>query len=174
MPGRWPPKGWAGWLGRARHRCGAPSALICLVAVARARVKRQALARAENLAPLRTAIWRHALGVGASAELAHAVRLAVGEALANVVMHAYVGRRPGKMAVEAWVDEDRHLTVRVLDEGHGLIPRLDSPGMGLGLGLMAQMADDFRVSNREGTPGTSVSLRFSLARSRIAREGAVV
>jgi len=54
----------------------------------------------------------------------------------------------------------------VLDEGHGLIPRADSPGMGLGLGLMAQMADDFRVANREGTPGTSVSLRFSLTRSR--------
>lgn len=126
----------------------------------------QALARPENLAPLRTAIWGHALAVGASAELGHAIRLAVGEALANIVMHAYVGRELGQMTVQAWLDEDRHFTVRVLDEGHGLIPRADSPGMGLGLGLMAQLADDFRVSNREGTPGTSVSLRFSLARSR--------
>jgi anti-sigma regulatory factor (Ser/Thr protein kinase) len=134
--------------------------------VAKARLEKQALARPEALAPLRNAIWRHALALGACAELGNAIRLAVGEALANVVMHAYVGMEPGNMTVEAWVDEDEHFTVRVLDEGHGLIPRADSPGMGLGLGLMAQMADDFRVANREGTPGTSVSLRFSLARSR--------
>lgn len=70
------------------------------------------------------------------------------------------------MTVQAWLDEEEHLTVRVLDDGRGLVPRLDSPGLGLGLGVMAQMADDFRVANREGRPGTIVSLRFSLARSR--------
>lgn len=134
-------------------------------AVGRGHFEQQALARPEELAPLRTAIWRHALAVGADAELGNAIRLAVGEALANVVMHAYVGRDPGRMSAAAWVDQDQHFAVRVLDEGHGLIPRPDSPGMGLGMGLMAQMADDFRVTNREGTPGTSVSLRFSLARS---------
>ncbi len=69
------------------------------------------------------------------------------------------------MSVEAWVDGEEHFAVLILDEGHGLIPRTDSPGLGLGLGLMAQMADDFQVGNREGTPGTCVSLRFSLARS---------
>lgn len=114
---------------------------------------------------MRTAVWRHALALGASSEIGDAVRLAVGEALTNVVMHAYVGREAGKMTVEAWLDADDHLTVRVLDEGHGLIPRTDSPGLGLGMGVMAQMSDDFRVANREGTPGTSVSLRFSLAPS---------
>jgi serine/threonine-protein kinase RsbW len=102
---------------------------------------------------------------GASQEVGQAVRLAVGEALTNVVMHAYVGRDTGAMAVAAWVDDDDHLNVEILDEGHGLIPRADSPGLGLGMGLMAQMADDLRITNREGQPGTSVHLRFSLAES---------
>ena len=106
-------------------------------------------------------MWQLALELGASELVGNAVRVAVGEALTNVVMHAYAGRQPGKVTVQAWVDAD-HLTVRVLDDGHGLIPRPDSPGLGLGLGLMAQMADDFHVSNRDGTPGTTVSLRFLL------------
>ena len=139
--------------------------MVCPCVLAGDHFERHALARPDELAPLRTAIWRHALALGASAEVGAAIRLAVGEALTNVVMHAYVGTEPGTMTVEAWLDDDDHLTVRVLDEGHGLIPRPDSPGLGLGMGVMAQMADDFRVANREGTLGTTVSLRFSLAQS---------
>lgn len=125
--------------------------------------ERRAPALPEEIAALRTAVWRRALSLGASDELAQSVRLAVGEALTNVVMHAYVGGSPGMMQVQAWLDDDDHFNVQILDEGHGLIPRADSPGLGLGMGLMAQMSDDFRVANREGTPGTTVSLRFSLA-----------
>lgn len=127
--------------------------------------ERLAPAHPQEIAPLRTAVWRHALSLGASPEQGQAVRLAVGEALTNVVMHAYVGRQTGTMSVQAWIDDDDHLAVLVLDEGHGLIPRADSPGLGLGMGLMAQMSDDFRVANRERTPGTTVMLRFRLARS---------
>ena len=126
------------------------------------RFKSQAIALPREVAPLRTAVWRHALELGANDTVGNAIRLAVSEALTNVVMHAYAGRQPGKMLVEAWVDGTDHFNVRILDEGHGLIPRTDSPGLGLGIGLMAQMADDFRVANREGTRGTDVSLRFLL------------
>lgn len=133
------------------------------------------LAQAEAIAALRTALVRHASALGANAEVCDAVRLAVSEALTNVVMHAYLGAEPGDMIVQAWTDHDDHLTVRVLDEGHGLVPRADSPGLGLGLGLMAQMADDFQIGNREGTPGTTVSLRFTLDRSHAGsnRQGAI-
>ena len=126
------------------------------------RFERRALARAEAIAVLRTALVRHARSLGADAEVCQAVQLAVSEALTNVVMHAYPGIELGEMTVQAWTDRDHHLTVRVLDEGQGLVPSTDSPGLGLGLGLMAQMADDFRIGNREGTPGTTVSLRFTL------------
>jgi serine/threonine-protein kinase RsbW len=135
------------------------------------RFERRALARPEAIAVLRTALVGHARSLGAGAEVCDAVRLAVSEALTNVVMHAYLGAEPGDMVVQAWLDRDHHLTVRVLDEGHGLLPRADSPGLGLGLGLMAQMADDFRIGNREGTPGTTVSLRFSLDRSQSRSDG---
>jgi anti-sigma regulatory factor (Ser/Thr protein kinase) len=103
--------------------------------------------------------------MGASTEVGQAIRLAVGEALTNVVMHAYVGRDPGAMTVRACAGEGDHLNIEVLDEGHGLIPRTDSPGLGLGMGLMAQMADDLRITNRDGHPGTVVFLRFSLTSS---------
>ncbi|MGE5617401.1 MAG: ATP-binding protein [Candidatus Woesearchaeota archaeon] len=125
--------------------------------------ERQAPALPGELAALRTAVWRHAMAQGATDETAQSIRLAVGEALTNVVMYAYVGNLPGMMFVRAWVDEDEHFNVQVLDEGHGLIPRADSPGLGLGMGLMAQMSADFRVANREGKRGTTVSMRFSLA-----------
>jgi serine/threonine-protein kinase RsbW len=121
-----------------------------------------ALARPEEIGPLRTGVWQLARGLGVSEGVANAIRVAVSEAITNVVMHAYVGSSPGAVTVDAWLEDADHFTVRVLDEGHGLIPRADSPGLGLGMGLMAQMADDFRVANREGTPGTTVLLRFLL------------
>lgn len=138
---------------------------ISLDELSNRRLERQAPARADELAGLRTAVWRYATDLGATKEIGQAIRLAVGEALTNVVMHAYVGRDPGAMTVRAWPGEDEYLNVEVLDEGHGLIPRADSPGLGLGMGLMAQMADDLRITNREGRPGTIVFLRFSLAAS---------
>jgi serine/threonine-protein kinase RsbW/stage II sporulation protein AB (anti-sigma F factor) len=118
-------------------------------------------ARAENLAALRKAVWRHAQSLGATEETAAEMRLAVGEASTNVVMHAYVDMERGSMMVQAWLDEDGRYTVRVHDDGRGLVPRTDSPGLGVGLGVIAQMADDFRVTNRVGTPGTRVSMRFT-------------
>ena len=40
---------------------------------------------------------------------------------------------------------DSHVCIYVLDEGTGLAPRVDSPGLGLGLGLIAQVADSADV-----------------------------
>jgi anti-sigma regulatory factor (Ser/Thr protein kinase) len=89
------------------------------------------------------------------------VRVAVSEALANVVLHAYVGRAPGPMILEVWCDGD-DLLVRICDEGRGLVPRIDSPGLRVGISVMASMVDAFSVANRQGTDGTIVSLRLSL------------
>jgi serine/threonine-protein kinase RsbW len=119
------------------------------------------LARPDEVGRLRREVAGYVEELGAPEPVVAGVRLAVSEALTNVVLHAYVGRDPGIVIADAWCEAD-HLLVRVCDEGHGLVPRLDSPGLGVGISLMASMADDFSVANRDGTPGTIVSLRFSL------------
>jgi serine/threonine-protein kinase RsbW len=130
------------------------------------RFERRVTAHQEHIAILRGAVVGHAKRWGASPEVCDDVRLAVSEALTNVVQHAYLGIDAGSMTVEAWVDDDDALVVWVVDDGHGLRPRIDSPGLGLGLGLMALMSDDFRIATRDGGSGTAVSLRFSLSRPR--------
>lgn len=121
-----------------------------------------ALARPDEVGRLRREIAGYVENMGAPESVVDEVRVAVSEALANVVLHAYVGRAPGPMSVEAWRDGD-DLLVRISDEGHGLVPRVDSPGLGVGISVMASMVDDFSVANRDGTAGTVVSLRLSLA-----------
>jgi serine/threonine-protein kinase RsbW len=118
-------------------------------------------AQPDEIGRLRRDVAGYVEELGAPEPVIDSVRLAVSEALANVVLHAYGGRDPGVMIAEAWCEADR-LLVRVCDEGCGLVPRVDSPGLGVGISLMASMADDFSVANRDGTPGTIVSLRFSL------------
>ncbi|MGO9891185.1 MAG: ATP-binding protein [Solirubrobacteraceae bacterium] len=111
---------------------------------------------------LRRELVDYARFLGASDETCDAIALAVSEALTNVVQHAYVGQEPGPLIVEARREGHDQLLVRVCDEGRGPTPRADSPGLGVGLGVMAQTADDFSISNRQDTRGTVVTLRFSL------------
>jgi anti-sigma regulatory factor (Ser/Thr protein kinase) len=57
---------------------------------------------------------------------------------------------------------DRVLVVTVADEGCGMTPRADSPGLGLGLGLMRRLADTFEVTARAARPGIVLRMAFSL------------
>ena len=80
-------------------------------------------------------------------------KLAVSEAVTNAVMHAYVeAPQPGAVSVAATLDGDS-LLVEVSDDGSGMTPRLDSPGLGVGLPLIAGTADslDIDSSPRGGT-----------------------
>jgi anti-sigma regulatory factor (Ser/Thr protein kinase) len=92
------------------------------------------------------------------------IALAITEATTNVVLHAYRDRDvPGTVSITAEAYDD-HLCLYVLDEGSGLAPRVDSPGLGLGLGLIAQVADSADVRTPE-TGGTEVVMRFNLQRA---------
>jgi anti-sigma regulatory factor (Ser/Thr protein kinase) len=100
-------------------------------------------ARAENVA-----VVRHALGGLGEALALHPqtlsdVKLAVTEACTNVVVHAY-GDGEGPMEVAASVDGDA-LRVTVRDEGMGIVPRPDSPGLGLGLPLIATLTESLEL-----------------------------
>ncbi len=126
------------------------------------RLAQSAPANVDNVIPLRNLVVGLAARAGADDMLQASVKLAVCEALNNVAIHAYAEHpAPGPMEVEAWID-GAALIVVVLDEGVGLAPRPDSPGLGLGLPLLAELADDFRVETRTDRAGTRVAMRFSL------------
>ncbi len=117
-------------------------------------------ARAENIA-----IVRHALGgLGEAFAVPEPklsdIRLAVTEACANVVVHAYPDGHDGPMEVIASMDEDT-LTVLVRDWGRGIRPRPDSPGLGLGLSLIAALADSVQLAHGD-IEHTEVRMTFSL------------
>jgi serine/threonine-protein kinase RsbW len=92
------------------------------------------------------------------------IALAITEAATNAVLHAYRDTNEvGTVTVEAERVDD-HVCFYVRDEGSGLAPRVDSPGLGLGLGLIAQVADSADVRAPE-TGGTEVVMRFNIARA---------
>ncbi len=126
------------------------------------RLEIRAPAQPERIGALRREIVAWAARHGADDDCREALALAVSEALTNVVMHAYRGAGVGDIIVEAWRDADEHLVVVVCDDGHGLSPHADSPGLGLGIAIMARMASDFVIAKRESRPGTYVMLRFPL------------
>jgi anti-sigma regulatory factor (Ser/Thr protein kinase) len=89
-----------------------------------------------------------------------AVGVVVSEAVTNAVVHAYRDRvRPGQVHVSACLEENG-VKVRVADDGLGLRPRGDSPGVGLGMPLIADLADSVDIS--PGPPGTRVAAHFLL------------
>ena len=87
------------------------------------------------------------------------VLLAVSEVVTNCVVHGYRGRA-GEVELEARRNGDQ-LLLRVADHGTGMAPRLDSPGLGLGLPLVGRVAERVEVSVPDGG-GTLVSMFFSL------------
>jgi serine/threonine-protein kinase RsbW len=109
----------------------------------------------------RQAIRRLAASAGATARALGSISVCVTEALSNVVVHAYRhDDRPGRIEMEAELD-GHSLWVRVRDQGHGLVPRLDSPGLGLGLPLISQMSASSEIVSPEHG-GTEIIMRFDL------------
>jgi anti-sigma regulatory factor (Ser/Thr protein kinase) len=126
------------------------------------RLKECLPARAENIAPLRRAVVAYAGSNGASERQREDIALAVSEALSNAVLHAYVGHDgPGDVGVDAWVDEHA-LRVVICDEGVGMLPRPDSPGLGLGLSLIARMTEHLEIESPDARPGMRLRMTFAI------------
>ena len=89
------------------------------------------------------------------------VLLCVSEAVTNVVIHAYRDQdEPGRVCLRATINNGE-LCISVQDNGTGLQPRLDSPGMGVGLPLISRLATSVDIHADE-TTGTEVVMRFLL------------
>jgi serine/threonine-protein kinase RsbW/stage II sporulation protein AB (anti-sigma F factor) len=85
------------------------------------------------------------------------IKLAVSEAVSNAVRHAYRDHEPGSVTVTAQIDSGT-LRIVIADAGRGMQPRSDSPGLGLGLPLMAYAADSIAVV--PASPGTEIHMTF--------------
>lgn len=88
------------------------------------------------------------------------VKIAVSEAVGNVVVHAYRNGDTGSVEVHGTV-EDGKLLIAIADQGVGMSPHPDSPGLGFGLPLIGQVVEDLHVE--AGPDGTRVSMVFPLS-----------
>lgn len=117
-------------------------------------------AQPESVAEARHAAARLAQLAGADES---DVKIAVSEAVGNAVLHAYRNGDPGHVTITGSV---RHGKLRFVigDEGVGMSPNPDSPGLHLGLPLIGKVAEDMRIEADES--GTRISFSFPLSRRR--------
>jgi anti-sigma regulatory factor (Ser/Thr protein kinase) len=137
-----------------RHRRGAQER----AAIASTDVRLTLPARPENVA-----VIRHVLGAFAEAlrlppELVEDMRLAVTEACTNVVRHAYRDGESGPIDVVIRPNGDR-LELVVADDGQGIGPSRDVAGPGLGLPLIAALADSVELQQGPRR-GSRVTMSF--------------
>jgi serine/threonine-protein kinase RsbW len=126
------------------------------------RLQERLPARPESIAPLRRAVVAYADSNGASERQREDIALAVSEALSNAVLHAYVGCEvAGDVGVDAWIDA-RVLEVVVEDDGGGMTPRTDSPGLGLGLALIGRLTEQLSIESTDAAPGVRVRMTFAI------------
>ena len=93
---------------------------------------------------------------GMDAEAIADVQLAVTEAATNAVMHAYADVA-GELTVTA-AARDGELAIVIGDSGPGLADRDDSPGLGVGLSVIATVTERLRIISHPG--GTEVHMTF--------------
>ena len=115
-------------------------------------------AQPASLREIRAALRRWLASVGARQEEVHDIVVAVGEATANAVEHAY-GAAGGTVAVHAELQSD-DVFIRISDAGRWRAPR--GVGRGRGTLIMETTTDEFRVE--QGMDGTDVFLRRHLDR----------
>jgi anti-sigma regulatory factor (Ser/Thr protein kinase) len=120
-------------------------------------------ARPENVAVIRHVLGAFAEALRLSDGLVEDLRLAVTEACTNVVRHAYPPGSPGPVEVSLRPDDDA-VRVVVADHGRGVGTSSDSTGPGLGLPLIAAIADEVDLQPVPGG-GCRVAMTFSLHRT---------
>jgi serine/threonine-protein kinase RsbW/stage II sporulation protein AB (anti-sigma F factor) len=86
------------------------------------------------------------------------IRLAVSEAVSNSVVHAFRGRRIGTVILICR-EEPEAMKVIIIDDGGGMRPNLESPGLGLGIPLITKLASQVNFDSSER--GTTVSMTFA-------------
>jgi serine/threonine-protein kinase RsbW len=120
-------------------------------------------ARPENVALARQALAGLCEALPTSAKVLADVKLAVTEACTNCVVHAYPNGfgENAVFEVEADPGEDELLVI-VRDYGRGISPNTESPGLGLGLPLIAALSRTVEFRGGSSVTGTEVIMSFGL------------
>ena len=112
---------------------------------------------------MRQAIAGVGEALGVSPQLLADIKLAVSEACTNAIVHGYAdisARAKGTLKVVARRVPGA-VVITVHDDGRGVVPRIDSGSLGLGLPLIAALTTTMAI--REGvTGGTEVEMMFCL------------
>jgi PAS domain S-box-containing protein len=148
-------------LGVAAHRGDDVAVLAVRLLPSALRTFRRLMpARPEELRELRAAMRTWLTEDGTTEQTVNALLLAVGEACANAIEHAYAGRQAGDVSIEMVEGEGRVLDVTVQDFGRFRTPRSSSPDRGRGSAIMQELTTGFR---RDSTPaGTTVRFRVPM------------
>ena len=89
------------------------------------------------------------------------VKIAVSEAVGNAVLHAYRDGGAGNVTVSGSVVR-RKLVFVISDQGIGMSPNPESPGLHLGIPLIGKVSEDMRIE--AGPGGTAISFSFPISR----------
>ena len=114
-----------------------------------------------NVSPMRNAVVAFAADHGAGSRAQTDLALAVSEALTNAVMHAFTSQAPGTMRVVARAALGV-LHVSIIDDGGGMSPREDSPGLGVGLTVIDRITTSVEVRHGPTGGGTEMRLTFAV------------
>jgi anti-sigma regulatory factor (Ser/Thr protein kinase) len=109
---------------------------------------------------------RHALrglltGLDVPDDVTADIALAVTEACTNAVVHAYPAGQGTIHVTASHVNGGLEVTVR--DHGGGMAPRVDTPGLGVGLPVIAAIAQSLEIATPDDG-GTEVRMCFALGR----------
>jgi serine/threonine-protein kinase RsbW len=115
-------------------------------------------ARPENVAVIRHVLGAFAEALQLPADLVEDMRLAVTEACTNVVRHAYHDGVPGPIDVVIRPNGTK-LELIVSDQGAGIGPSPDLAGPGLGLPLIAALADHVEIEHGASS-GSRLAMTF--------------
>jgi len=116
---------------------------------------------ARSPAQARAGVVAFAREHGAAQGATAAIALAVSEAVTNVVVHAYRDApAAGIVQVTAELASGK-LLVTVSDRGAGLREASARPGLGLGLAIIAQSAENMDLARTRGG-GIELRMRFAL------------
>lgn len=118
----------------------------------------------KNAVNIRHAVEKYLVSVGLNDEQIFSLKLAVGEAVSNVVEHAYGNEQHGMVTISGFIYDDK-LQISIEDFGTWRDITEVKEERGRGFLLMGALTDNYAVAHKSGN-GTLVTLVTKLLKIR--------